>query len=50
MEEKADRAKKRADAIEAGADLAALGLEESEEEVEVVDDLNIEDLILKPED
>lgn len=48
--EKAERAKKRAEAIDAGADLAALGLEESEEEVEPIEDLSIEELILKPED
>lgn len=42
-DEKAERAKKRAEAIEAGVqDLAAIGLEESEEEIEPVEDLSIE--------
>jgi len=49
-EEKAERAKKREEAIQAGADLQALGLEESEEEVEVIEDLSIEELILKPDE
>jgi len=43
---KEERAKKRAEAIAAGQDLAALGLEESEEE-EKIDDLSIDNLILK---
>ena len=44
---KAERQRKREEAIAAGAELAALGLEESEEEVEPTEDLSIEQLELK---
>lgn len=43
---KAERAKKRTEAIEAGHDLAEMGLEESEEEIKI-EDLPIERLIVQ---
>lgn len=45
---KEERRAKRAAAIEAGQDLAELGLEESEEEEIKVDDLSIDEFILEP--
>lgn len=47
---KAERGRKREEAIAAGADLAALGLEESEDEIEPIEDLSIEQLVLKPDE
>ena len=44
---KAERARLRAEALADGKDLAELGLEESEEEI-IIDDLPIDDLVLKP--
>jgi hypothetical protein len=44
---KAERAKLRAEALADGKDLAELGLEESEEEI-IIEDLPIDDLVLKP--
>jgi len=46
---KEERAKRRAEAVAAGQDLAALGLEESEEE-EKIEDLSIDNLVLKVDD
>jgi len=46
-QQKAERQRKRDEALAAGADLAALGLEESEEEVEPIEDLSIDQLELK---
>ena len=43
---KEERKRKRQEAIENGQDLAALGLEESEEEEAKADDLSIDDLVL----
>lgn len=43
---KEERRRKRQEAIENGQDLAALGLEESEEEEVKIDDLSIDDLVL----
>jgi hypothetical protein len=46
---KDERAKKRAEALEAGQDLAELGLEESEEEIKI-DDLPIDQIIVQKDE
>jgi hypothetical protein len=45
---KEDRARRRQEARDSGQDLAELGLEESEEEIKI-DDLQIEQIVVKPD-